>query len=112
MWNVPMPLATTLKRLRRLPNLRIIHLMWEQPDVQIMNALLLDPVFKAFTQLRQVEQVTVWGRESCLEETESGNCMRCYSERFLQSFVPKQRAKDKLVEQKRIDEYVRRMRRG
>ena len=122
-------LHTICKRLRRVPNLKTLHLMWDQPTERSSNAdaedkllavyrnrgIVIQPtncfppafrpgagseqealkctfipahqaIFDAIQMLRQVEEVTIWGRD----DTRRGDPWLASA---LQTYLPRYRAK-------------------
>jgi hypothetical protein len=117
-WEFPRQLAanTSLKRLRRVPNLHTIHLMWKQPQAEShtrtrVDCWLPDPVVRALGQLRQVEELKVWILGASQDDpglTEHAKV--CAG--MLQRCLPRQKAKDELKELREKEEFMLRCRRG
>lgn len=82
--------------------------MWDQPSDRQNFIYKCDSVVKALGQLRQVEEVTIWGRDASQEVDSRAE----YCAEQLQRHLPRQRAKDKVVEEERVKEYMRNVRRG
>jgi hypothetical protein len=91
------PLVTTLKRLRGVSGLRTVHLMWDQP-LRGERAIVSDipeAVTRALSQMRQVEQVTVWGRDASQEDESLGSRAKFYGDE-LQRHLPRYKARHRL----------------
>jgi hypothetical protein len=117
-WEFPRQLAanTCIKRVRRLPNLHTVHLMWEQPQSEPRTRTraecwLPNSVVRALGQLRQVEEVKVWVRGTPQDDPSlAGHAKVC--EEILQRCLPKQRAKDDLKKSRDKEEFMLKCRRG
>jgi hypothetical protein len=114
-WEFQTVLTTNIKRLRRVPNLYTVHLMWEHPLPRTPwrpDNCLPDPVVNALGQLRQVEELKVWFRQEASREDPSiDGHAREFAEN-LQRCIPRQKAKDDLKESREKEEFMLKYRRG
>jgi hypothetical protein len=113
-WEFQWQLATNIKRLRRVPNLYTVHLMWGHPLPRTpwrINSWLPDPVVKALGQLRQVEELKVWVRHASQDDPSLAGHTKICAE-ILQHCLPRQRAKDDLKGSKDKKEFMLKSRRG
>lgn len=117
-WGFPRQLAanTSLKRLRRVPNLHTIHLMWEQPQAEShtrgrVGCWLPDPVVKALGQLRQVEELKVWILGASQDDPGLAEHAKGGAE-MLQRCLPRQKAKVDLKGLRDREEFMLKYRRG